>query len=100
MTSASSVIHVSRSIRSTISRRSFAGSWIRFCALRKTTPSIPALAELVEQVPVVHLELVAVAREQALPVEPFGHEARGRLNGGFVCSSAIFRKSRYVSCSR
>ena len=34
-------VQVSWSIRSTISRRSLAGSWIRFCALRKMTPSIP-----------------------------------------------------------
>ena len=38
---------VSLSIRSTISRRSLAGSWILFCALRKITPSMPcSLAEL------------------------------------------------------
>ncbi len=33
--------HCSLSIRSTMSRRSLAGSWILFCALRKMTPSMP-----------------------------------------------------------
>ena len=34
-------IHCSLSIRSTMRRRSLAGSWILFCALRKMTPSMP-----------------------------------------------------------
>ena len=75
MTSASSVIHFSLSIRSTISRRSCAGSWIWFCALRKTTPSIPGFRpSSVEDVPVVHLELVAVEREERRPVVALGHD--------------------------
>ena len=60
---------VSRSIRSTISRRSLAGSWILFCALRKMMPSMPVLlAQLLEDVAVVRLQLVAVLAEQARPV--------------------------------
>ena len=34
-------------MRSTMSRRSLAGSWILFCALRKMTPSIPFLCPVV-----------------------------------------------------
>ena len=50
-------IHFSRSIRSTISRRSLAGSWILFCALRKMTPEhARLLAQLFEDVAVVGLE--------------------------------------------
>jgi hypothetical protein len=44
-------------------------------------------------VAVVDLELVAVALEQRRPASPSGTTA-GRENGGFVCSSAILRKSR------
>ena len=47
----------------------------------------------------MHFELVAFAGEQAAASRVLGDEG-WRLNGGFVCSSAIFRKSRYVSCSR
>ena len=79
-------------MRFTTSRRNFAGSWIRFCALRKIVPNVPrSLAERFQDVPVVHLELVAVAVEQRLPVEPVGHdlaEPRSRR------SSAIFKNSR------
>jgi hypothetical protein len=39
-TSASSIDHFSRWIRSAISRLSLAGSWILFCTLRKMMPSI------------------------------------------------------------
>ena len=66
LTSASSDIQFSASIRSTIRRRSLAGSWILFCAFRKMTPSMPGLlAELFEDVAVVGFELVAVAARLA-----------------------------------
>ena len=55
------------------------------------------LAERLEDVPVVHLEVVAVAVEQRLPVEPV--RARPRRARPAGRSSAIFRNSRYVSCS-
>ncbi|MFV0307235.1 MAG: hypothetical protein ACK5OX_05785 [Desertimonas sp.] len=64
-------VQVSSLIRFTTSRRNLAGSWMRFCALRKIVPNVPGWRPSDSQdVPVVHLQLVAVAVEQRLPVEP------------------------------
>ena len=72
---------VSRSIRSTISRRSLAGSWILFCALRKITPEHARLAcRALEDVAVVDLQLVAVlARAGSASRSP-----PGRCDGSIV----------------
>ncbi len=90
----------SLSMRSTMSRLSLAGSWIRFCALRKIVPSVPGwLRQLFQDVPVGDLEVVAFGVEQPLPgaVRP-ARSARG-LSGRVSRSCAILRNSRYVSCS-
>ena len=58
----------SLSIRSTMSRLSLAGSWIRFCALRKIVPERAGLLRQADQdLGVVDLELGALGVEQPLP---------------------------------
>ena len=58
-----------------------------------------SLAERFEDVPVVRFELGAVAPDQARPVVVRRERTTAWLYGGCVRSSAIFRKSRKVSCS-
>ncbi len=69
---------LSRSIRSTTSRRSFAGSWIPFCAFRKRRRASQACGRVRRRVPVVRLQLVAVTREERRPVEAFRDDRRTR----------------------
>ena len=57
------------------------------------------LAEFLQRVAVMNFELVAIQlASSARPVVALGM-ADGLLNGGFDCSSAIFRNSRNVNCS-
>jgi hypothetical protein len=87
-------------IRSITSRRSLAGSWILFCAFRNTTPRVPGyFPSSVRMCRYCTSRLSPSSRTSVAQSNPFG--AIGcRLNGGLACSSAIFRKSRKVSCSR
>lgn len=56
-------------MRSTIKRRSLAGSWILFCALRKDHPKHAFfLAQLFEQVTIVRFQRIPVSRDEAWPV--------------------------------
>ena len=70
--------HCSLSIRSTISRRSLAGSWILFCALRKMTPSMPGrFAEFLQRVAVMNFQLVAIElAASSAQSKPFGNGRR------------------------
>jgi hypothetical protein len=77
LTSADIADHCSRSIRSTISRRSFAGSEDLVLRLAEHQAEQAAvLAERLQHVAAVRLQLVAVARQQARPIRPRRH---GRL---------------------
>ena len=68
----------SLSIRSTMRRLSLAGSWMRFCALRKIDAERAGLAgELLQDVPVGDLQLVAVGVEQPLPRALRRHDPLG-----------------------
>ena len=65
----------SLSMRSTIRRLSLAGSWMRFCALRKIDAEGAGLpCQLLKHVPVGDLELVAVGVQQPLPGAAPGHD--------------------------
>ena len=82
-----------------MSRRSLAGSWILFCALRKMMPSMPGFLPSSSKV-----WRYWISRSSPSHLSSTGHEkplgiGEGLLYGGRDCSSAILRKSRKVSCS-
>ena len=55
--------------------------------------------KLSQDVAVMTLQSVSVQTLQADPIQILWNTSRARLYGGFVCSSAIFKKRRNVNCS-
>src|SRR5665647_979573 len=89
----------SLSIRSTMSRLSLAGSWIRFCALRKMTPRVPGCLPSVSRMCRYVTSRSSPSASRSLCHEQFS----GTICSGWSLrvsrSCAIFRNSMYVNCS-
>ena len=97
-TSMGSPYHVS-SLMSVMSRLSFAGSRILLLLFLNMSPSIPFLMPSWASVfRYCSSSSIPSFFSSTLQLNSSGM-LLGLLYGGFVCSSAIFRNSRYVSCS-